>query len=338
MKLTFILTAGLMLLLAPFAGAAVVTNTVFWDDLEGEAHNEPDPTADIGFWGDFAGSENGIVVEVGIIGIPAPPGGGTNVLQVTNEGAGNTWARTPPLAGVGNSVHAEWDYYAVDNGQDYFVYGLLANTNHLTSGRNDSGWAPNIQDRGPDPNFPDLVSMYNDVPNWLDGGMTPSIPKPARGVWHHYEIDFTIGDDTSMFLTVDGGTPANLPGPWGWDALGNTGHPDSRGTVDEMWGAVWYNNAGPAVQYVDNVLITFAETGLEIASFEVTTKEALSFPSELGLVYQVEYSLLPATDIWQSTGFSVPGNGGTMFAFDPSEPSGSSTTKVYRAVAGAPAP
>ena len=89
---------------------------------------------------------------------------------------------------------------------------------------------------------------------------------------------------------------------------------------------------------VDNISLSIPFDALEIASFAVGTQNTLSFQSEPGLLYLLEYSLPPATGIWQATGFSVTGDGGTMFAFDPSEPGGSSTAKVYRAVHNLPAP
>jgi len=151
---------------------------------------------------------------------------------VLKEGVGNTWPRTPRIGDAGSVVHAEWDWYAVANGSDYYVYGLLAETSHLNCGRPDCGWAPNIQDRGPDATGPYLQSSYAHEGTWIDHGTT--IPKLARGEWHHIEIDYTLGDDGSMFLTVDHGSPVNLPGPWGWDAVGNPGHAHSRRVVDEM--------------------------------------------------------------------------------------------------------
>ena len=120
---TAVLLPALISGILPAPGAT----TVFWDDLEDDADGQDVPTAQIGTWGDFAGDRNGIVRHINTYGISAPPGGGTKVLQVRREGVGNTWARTPTLAGSGASLHIEFDMYIVWNNNSHTALFFVDN-------------------------------------------------------------------------------------------------------------------------------------------------------------------------------------------------------------------
>jgi hypothetical protein len=86
-----------------------------------------------------------------------------------------------------------------------------------------------------------------------------------------------------------------------------------------------------ALYYGDNIQLTFDIPVLGFTGVEVTTARILEFQTESNVVYELQSAVPPATNVWTSVGVTVTGDGSTMFAYDPAEPSGSDTGKVYRA-------
>ena len=320
--------ATLLLLTSPAPG--LPADITFRDDLEDEADGEDVPTAQIGVWGDFTGSQNGIVREINTAGIPPPPGGGTKVLQVRREGGGNTWARTSPPAGAGGFVHSEWDMYIVGDPNAYVIFGMLANTNHLIAGRNDAGWYPEIQLRADNTI---MFDTYTDPPGtWVGQDL---MARPSYDAWHRYTLEYRIGDVSSMFISVDGGAAVNVPAPWGWDSYGEAPGvpPGARGSVNENWGIAFYPNHAEALFYVDNVLITHTPPEpVRIQDFQVRPARMLSFETMLGSSYELEWSPRSTPAAWAWTGWKIRAPGGPVWAFDPADPAASSTQNAYRAV------
>ena len=62
---------------------------------------------------------------------------------------------------------------------------------------------------------------------------------------------------------------------------------------------------------------------------QVNDRTGLAFQSVLGAIYRPEFAPAASPSNWNGMGFSLAGNGGQMFAFDPS---GYSAQRVYRIV------
>jgi len=63
-----------------------------------------------------------------------------------------------------------------------------------------------------------------------------------------------------VFITIDGGTPVNIPQPWGWDAYGDpvgAAGGDVRNLLDEIHGVFLRPGGGVPTYYADNILLTF---------------------------------------------------------------------------------
>jgi len=219
-------------------------------------------------------------------------------------------------------------------GTTYADFQLLENDELLTNpggGHPTRGAAPFFTVIGTSPTMAEVHNM------WLDGSSSWHVD--PRGIqvtldaWHRYEVDYTIGNLNSMFLTVDGGTPLNIPPPWGWDAYGDPDtDPNARNVLDETWGVMLRPGGSNPLYFGDNIKLTFDIPVLGFTGFEVMTARILEFQTESNLVYELQSAVPPATNVWTSGGVTVTGDGSTMFAFDPAEPSGSDTGKVYRAL------
>lgn len=92
-----------------------------------------------------------------------------------------------------------------------------------------------------------------------DNGLGAPIGQAHYELWKAYfgsSVTVTVFWDDLEDEANGQSDPTAQIGMWG--ALGNQGHAHSREVVDEMWGAVWFNNTGGAIQYLDNVLITYS--------------------------------------------------------------------------------
>ena len=72
------------------------------------------------------------------------------------------------------------------------------------------------------------------------------------------------------------------------------------------------------------------ETGnFEFVKASRGTVNYLTFSSELGAAYSLDFAIPPDTN-FTATGWNATGSGDVMYSFDPAEPAGSSTEKTYR--------
>jgi hypothetical protein len=172
--------------------------------------------------------------------------------------------------------------------------------------------------------------MWNDAPAWH---VDPLGLLASLDAWHLYEIDVPIGNYNSMFITVDGGTPVNIPSPWGFDGYGDTlNDPFARNEQDETWGVVFRPAGGNAQYYFDNLTLTVDIPILGFSDFDVTTGRMLELQTESNVLYELQSAVPPQTSVWTAVGLNLTGDGSTMHVFDPAEPGGSDTGKVYRAL------
>jgi hypothetical protein len=260
MKKVIGMSVALMaLIVAPVTRAGVV----FSDD--GSAGTVGgDPTAVIGTWEDASGE----VTDTATAGISDSPGGG-NFIGIS-RGMGGAGLLVGWATAIGNAatplVHYEFDMYVVGNGAGttYADWELLESADAVGVGYPLAGTA--IQLRVSDnvavyPNL-DVRNMYTDPPgSWTLDALGPTVVADA---WHHYELDYTIGDTTSMTLTVDGGTGVNVPAPWSWDGYG------SATELDEVSGVMFRPAGGAQTYYLDDLSLSVAvpepATGLLLLS------------------------------------------------------------------------
>ena len=324
MKYAMLVLVGLaLLLMAEGAGAAPVV--VFADDVEGDPLGEG-PVADIGTYQDA----NGRVTDAATAGIPANPSGGSQFVLISRSVGYPIVGWATEVAGAGGGVHLEFDMYVPGNGAGTTYADFQMLTQDYPGGHILDGLAPHIRvaDTASYPTL-DVQNMWNDSPTWHVDPLGPTVPADE---WHHYAVDYVIGDVNSMFIAVDGGTAVNIPPPWGWLAYGDPdSDPNARTPLQEIQG-VMFRPPGNAPYYGDNIELTFDIPVLGISRFDVTTGRLLEFDSESNLVYELQSALPPQTDVWAAVGLTVTGTGSTVFAFDPAEPDGSATQKVYRAL------
>ena len=239
---------ALVLLMAAPVGRAVL---VFWDDAEGDPLGGS-PVADIGTYGDTSGQ----VTDSATAGIPANPSGGSQFINVARSVGYPTVGLATEVANSGKPiVHFEFDMYVVANGAGTTYADFMLLNQDYPGGHVLDGISPQIRvaDTASYPTL-DVQNMWNDSPTWHVDPLGPTVSVDA---WHRYEIDYTIGNVNSMFVTVDGGTPVNIPPPWGWLAYGDLGNdPNARSALDAIQG-VMFRPPGNAPYFVDNVLLTF---------------------------------------------------------------------------------
>ena len=78
---------------------------------------------------------------------------------------------------------------------------------------------------------------------------------------------------------------------------------------------------------IDNLRIGRGELGLAFTGMERAADTVLSFQSESGGVYRLQYNSDPPTQAWSNVGYTLEGTGDEMKAYDPT---GFSTQKSYR--------
>jgi hypothetical protein len=244
------LSIGLMLLAAPPVGKATL---VFSDDAEGDPLGG-DPVADIGSYGDASGQ----VTDSATSGIPANPSGGSQFLEVA-RGLGGANAIVGLATEVANSakpiMHFEMDMYLAFTGVGTtYADILLVTSSGYGSPHPVSGAAPFIFVFGDTPTTADVQHGFTaPAGSWNFPSLGLQVTMDA---WHKWEIDYTIGDGNSMFITVDGGTPVNIPPPWGFDAYGDPVGGDTRNLLDEILGVMVRAGGNNVQYYVDNLSMT----------------------------------------------------------------------------------
>ena len=145
-----------------------------------------------------------------------------------------------------------------------------------------------------------------------------------RDTWQAYTVVYdynTTGagqpDDDTVTITVDG----NTSGPRNTD-LQNT-------SIDEV---DWRIVQGSDVDFYLDALSTEPSP---VAFSQVTLADTLShcFTSEVGVVYTLQATTdLVSSSTWESVGADITGTGTNTYLFDPTETTGSSTSKAYRIV------
>ena len=332
MKVAMSMLVGLGLLLKA-GGAGAEPVAVFADDVEGDTLGG-DPVADIGSYSDASGR----VTDLATSGIATNPSGGSQFVEIRRGlgGSDMVMGEATEVAGAGAKVHLEFDMYIAFTGEGttYADFQLLENDELLTNpggGHPTRGAAPFFTVIGTSPTMAEVHNMWLDAAAaWHVGPLGIMVSLDA---WHRYEGDYTIGDVNSMFLTVDGGTPLNIPPPWGYDAYGDPDtDPNARNVLDETWGVMLRPGGSNPLYFADNIELTFDIPVLAFSGFEVKTSRMLEFQSESNLLYELQSALPPQTDVWAAVGLTVTGTGSNVFVFDPEEPDGSSTQKVYRAL------
>ena len=325
-----ILTLGLALAGLPLYGQLQV---VLFEDFESTtAGNTVDALTGTlgGTWGAYVqdGSGPSFVQDEAATGIAPAAGGGTNYMDVADPNRDAFLDFDPFIITQlvdGTPIKLEYDIQRVGGS-----WGHLFIEDDSGGGTSQGEFQYELV------YWPDNDNLIYRALPYSDGGIrTASGLSLPAGTWLHVSFEHTLGSNEAIItlgtnaVTVTDST--SMSHVWTTGECPGCGN----GNIGQL---KWTISTGGRT-LIDNLSFSIpAEEALEIASFEVGPQDTLSFPSELGLEYQLEYSVLPATDIWQRAGFSVTGDGGTMFAFDPSEPGGSSTTKVYRAAAGAPSP
>lgn len=96
-------------------------------------------------------------------------------------------------------------------------------------------------------------------------------------------------------------------------------------------------NATPPIEnegddsYVANIVVEDISVPIEFTSVALADTWAMELSSISGRVYALEYSTdLVASSEWQNAGMQLIGTGSDMYFFDPAEPTGTSTSRVYR--------
>ena len=313
------------------AGRALVYATPatnFWDDMESEAHFDP-PAANIGAW---SGGQVRDTFLDDIDDNPFSPGD-EKALLVSRAVGWPAIGSSTEQAVLTATVHFEFDMYVVGQGAGTTADFLLLNQDY-PAGHPLDGVAPHITvtDTASYPAL-DVKNMWNDSPNWH---LDPLGPTVSADAWHQYELDYVIGDVNSMFLTVDGGTPTNVPPPWGWLAYGDPdGDPNARNVLEEITGLMFRPGDVDTMSkyYVDNVLLVIDNPPLKQESataIDIANTRAFAFESLLGITYRLESTPDLVAGPWSPVaGWTIVGTGGTLYTFDPSPPD-PGTDRHYR--------
>jgi hypothetical protein len=77
----------------------------------------------------------------------------------------------------------------------------------------------------------------------------------------------------------------------------------------------------------------YGDTEFPVVIFDVEARESdsLCFISEAGKVYWLQATTdMVTSSNWETVGATIAGDGGVKYLFDPTEPTGSSTSKLYR--------
>ena len=128
-------------------------------------------------------------------------------------------------------------------------------------------------------------------------------------------------------------------------AAGNTGTTVLGLNVNPSYGGTELilstkNGAGPwsvpgGFQY-DLTFRTYSRVDflpLVIDQATLQDSTSLCFTGEVGKVYNLQSTTdMVNTQGWEDVGAAVPGNGGVTYLFDPTEPTGSLTSRVYRII------
>ncbi len=152
--------------------------------------------------------------------------------------------------------------------------------------------------------------------------------------WHKFVFGVPVG------LTSENPYTFLLKG-----AAGNTGTTVLGLNKDPSYGGTELmlstkNGAGPwsapgGFQY-DLTFRTYSRVDflpLVIDQATLQDSTSLCFTGEVGKVYNLQSTTdMVNTQGWEDVGAAVPGNGGVTYLFDPTEPTGSLTSRVYRII------
>ena len=86
--------------------------------------------------------------------------------------------------------------------------------------------------------------------------------------------------------------------------------------------------------YYANLVVETLPVPIEFATVALQDALAMEVPTSTGRVYELEYTTdLVQSSLWHSAGMQVIGTGANMYLFDPTESTGTSTSKAYRILA-----
>jgi hypothetical protein len=319
---------GLGLLLT--AGGSLVyaaPSTNFWDDAESEVHFNT-PVANVGNW------SGGEVRDTFIDIIPDTPGGGQKAILVSRDVGWPLVGTATEQAVLTATVTFEFDMYVVGQGAGTSADFMMLNQDY-PAGHPLDGTAPHITvtDTASYPTL-DVKNFWNDSPTWHADPLGPTVSADA---WHHYELDYVVGDVNSLFIAVDGSTPTNVPPPWGWLAYGDPGSdPNARNVLEEITGLMFRpgDDATNSAYYVDNVLLVIDNPPLKVepaTAVAIEDTRVFVFETLLGIRYGLESTADLLAGPWTPVGgLTVLGTGGAVTSFDPRPPG--ADTEYYRII------
>jgi hypothetical protein len=154
---------------------------------------------------------------------------------------------------------------------------------------------------------------------------------PADG-WYKFVLALPVAlTPTINYTFILKGAAGNT----GTTVLGFNPNPSYGGVIlglstSNNVGVNW--NASPGFNH-DLTFRTYSWADFPVMFDRATLKDSTSmcFISEVGKVYNLQATTDKVNfQGWEDVGASVPGNGGVTYLFDPTEPTGSSTSKAYR--------
>ncbi len=233
----FLMALSVVLMAALMASTAQAI-TVFEDNFNSYTAGSADlpAAATVGTWG--AHVANGGAGRGGRIDVAYLGSDGNVLLYHPSVRGPIILAEFTQPAVTGDTLHAEWDQVLMGTYMDSMLVRTVA-----TSGTN--------------PDLHNLMAwtrvMDADINHLATGPLTISILGGFQFTWIHFEWDYVVGSDI-LALTIDGGTPVNMPFDWGWGGVG--GNAVSSGASVTQIEALQWRAFPNAVGRIDNVLVT----------------------------------------------------------------------------------
>ncbi len=233
----FLLLAMSVILMASLlpSMAQAVPFTIFEDNFNDETPGtDLPPLATVGTWRAAVANDPGL--RGGRIDAPLYGSDGNVLLYHPGVNGKVILGEFTQPAVTGNALHAEWDQYL----NEYYIDSMLVRTVVDNELANIIAWTREGE---------------TTVSHLQNGPLV--IPKAGFETWVHFEWDYIVGSDI-LTLTLDGGTPNDMPFDWGWTGVGGN-LVSSGASVTQIEALQWrsFSSEGNnAIGRIDNVLVT----------------------------------------------------------------------------------
>ena len=236
----FLVALSVVLMAALMASTAqAVTITVFEDNFNSYTAGSADlpALATVGTWG--AHVDNGGLGRGGRIDVAYLGSDGNVLLYHPSVRGPIILAEFTQPAVTGDTLHAEWDQVLMGTYMDSMLVQNVATSGYQPALHDIMAWT-----RVTDADISHLSTAPLTIP--ISGG--------GQFTWIHFEWDYVVGSDI-LALTIDGGTPVNMPFDWGWGGESGIWLTTAGSQVTQIEALQW-RSFSDAVGRIDNVLVT----------------------------------------------------------------------------------